>query len=176
MAPHSSTLAWKIPWREEPGRLQSMGSRRVGHDAVATGTLSTAERSYPTSEVRGRSREDPMPEGWQPRRVTPRPRSGAAAESARLRRRRNSREEPARVWGQGRRPRGATSCPRPGWRPGGATSHQRSHGCTGTGGPRGAISRWRSGRLVVRRYPSSKVRSSGCAMLEQPWRDTPRPR
>ena len=31
MAPHSSTLAWKIPWREEPGRLQSMGLRRVGH-------------------------------------------------------------------------------------------------------------------------------------------------
>ena len=32
MAPHSSTLAWKIPWMEEPGRLQSMGSQRVGHD------------------------------------------------------------------------------------------------------------------------------------------------
>ena len=32
MATHSSTLAWRIPWREEPGRLQSMGSQRVGHD------------------------------------------------------------------------------------------------------------------------------------------------
>ena len=32
MAPHSSILAWKIPWVEEPGRLQSMGSQRVGHD------------------------------------------------------------------------------------------------------------------------------------------------
>ena len=32
MAPHSSTLAWKIPWTEESGGLQSMGSRRVGHD------------------------------------------------------------------------------------------------------------------------------------------------
>jgi len=32
MAPHSSTLAWKIPWMEEPGGLQSMGSLRVGHD------------------------------------------------------------------------------------------------------------------------------------------------
>ena len=32
MAPHYSTLAWKIPWMEDPGRLQSMGSRRVGHD------------------------------------------------------------------------------------------------------------------------------------------------
>ena len=32
MAPHSSTFAWKLPWMEEPGRLQSMGSLRVGHD------------------------------------------------------------------------------------------------------------------------------------------------
>ena len=32
MAPHSSTLAWKIPWVDEPGRLQSMESLRVGHD------------------------------------------------------------------------------------------------------------------------------------------------
>ena len=32
MATHSSTLAWKIPWTKEPGRLQPMGSQRVGHD------------------------------------------------------------------------------------------------------------------------------------------------
>ena len=32
MATHSSTLAWEIPWTEEPGRLQFMGSQRVGHD------------------------------------------------------------------------------------------------------------------------------------------------
>ena len=32
MVTHSSNLAWKIPWRAEPGRLQSMGSQRVGHD------------------------------------------------------------------------------------------------------------------------------------------------
>ena len=32
MATHPSTLAWKIPWTEEPGRLQSMGSQRVGQD------------------------------------------------------------------------------------------------------------------------------------------------
>ena len=32
MATHSSTLGWRIPWREEPSRLQSMGSQRVGHD------------------------------------------------------------------------------------------------------------------------------------------------
>ena len=34
MATHSSILAWKIPWTEEPGGLQSMGSQRVGHDLV----------------------------------------------------------------------------------------------------------------------------------------------
>ena len=34
MATHSSTLAWKIPWMEEPGRLQSMGSQRVRHDCA----------------------------------------------------------------------------------------------------------------------------------------------
>ena len=32
MATHASILAWRIPWTEEPGRLQSMGSQRVGHD------------------------------------------------------------------------------------------------------------------------------------------------
>ena len=38
-ATHSSTLAWKIPWVEEPGGLQSMGSQRVGHDFTFTFTL-----------------------------------------------------------------------------------------------------------------------------------------
>ena len=41
MAPHSSTLAWKIPWMEEPGRLQSMGSLRVGHDWATSRSLFT---------------------------------------------------------------------------------------------------------------------------------------
>ena len=40
MAPHSSTLAWKIPWTEEPGRLQSMGSPRVGCDWATSLSLS----------------------------------------------------------------------------------------------------------------------------------------
>ena len=40
MAPHFSTLAWKIPWMEEPGRLQSMGSLRVGHDWASSLSLS----------------------------------------------------------------------------------------------------------------------------------------
>ena len=41
MAPHSSTLAWKIPWMEEPDRLQSMGSLRVGHDWATSLSLFT---------------------------------------------------------------------------------------------------------------------------------------
>ena len=41
MAPHSSTLAWKIPWTEEPGGLQSTGSRRVGHDWATSLSLFT---------------------------------------------------------------------------------------------------------------------------------------
>ena len=39
MAPHSSTLAWEIPWMEEPGRLQSIGLQRVGHDFTFTFTF-----------------------------------------------------------------------------------------------------------------------------------------
>ena len=41
MAPHSSTLAWKIPWTEEPGRLQSKGSRRIGHNGTTSLSLLT---------------------------------------------------------------------------------------------------------------------------------------
>ena len=41
MAPHSSTLAWKIPWMVEPGRLQSMGSLRVGNDRATSLSLFT---------------------------------------------------------------------------------------------------------------------------------------
>ena len=39
MAIYSRTIAWKIPWTEEPGRLQAMGSQRVGHDGVTSLTL-----------------------------------------------------------------------------------------------------------------------------------------
>ena len=59
--------------------------------AAAASAFSTG--GYPTSEVRGRSPEDPMPERRRPRGVTPRPRSGAAAESARLQGHRNGLEE-----------------------------------------------------------------------------------
>ena len=41
MATHSRTLAWRIPWTEQPGRLQSMGSLRVGHDRATSLSLFT---------------------------------------------------------------------------------------------------------------------------------------
>ena len=43
MATHSSTLAWKIPWTEEPGRLQSMGLQRVRHDRATSLSLSISK-------------------------------------------------------------------------------------------------------------------------------------
>ena len=52
MATHSSTLAWKIPWTEEPGRLQSMGSLRVGHD-WATSLTSLSSGYMPRSGIAG---------------------------------------------------------------------------------------------------------------------------
>ena len=51
MAPHSSILAWKIPWTEKPGRLQSMGLQRAGHDRACTHTMSPQHLS-PASAVR----------------------------------------------------------------------------------------------------------------------------
>ena len=75
------------------------------------------------SKVRGRSREDHMPEGRWPRGVTPHLRSGAAAESTRLRRRRNGREELPRVRGQGQRLGGDTPSPKPKARAAGRRSY-----------------------------------------------------
>ena len=46
MATHSSILAWKIPWTEEPGRLQSKGSQRVGHNWATSLSLFTFTTSY----------------------------------------------------------------------------------------------------------------------------------
>ena len=48
MAPHSSTLAWKIPWTEEPGRLQSIGSLRVRHDQTTSLSLYALEKEMAT--------------------------------------------------------------------------------------------------------------------------------
>ena len=63
MAPHSSTLAWKIPWTEEPGRLQTIGSLRVGHNWATSLSLFTFvhwRRKWQTTPVflRGES------QGW----------------------------------------------------------------------------------------------------------------
>ena len=69
-----------------------------------TGTLSTAERSHPTFEVRGRSQEDPIPKGRQPRGVTPRPRSGAEARRTPYPKG-GGQEELPHVLGQGQQPR-----------------------------------------------------------------------
>ena len=132
------------------------------------GTHSMAERIYPMSEARGRSWEDPMPEGLRPRGVTPYPRSGrlpgvpgcnspGAAERSypTSEVRGGSWEELPPAQGQGQRPGRATPSP-------------RSGGYTGAGGPRGAIPRSRSGGAAVGRYSSFKVRSSSCTLLEQP--------
>jgi len=54
MAPHSSTLAWRIPWMEEPGGLQSMGSLRVGHDWATSLHTSLHHNFYTHSSVDGR--------------------------------------------------------------------------------------------------------------------------
>ena len=51
MAPDSSTLAWKIPWMEEPGRLQSMESLRVGHDFTFTFTFMHWRRKWQPTPV-----------------------------------------------------------------------------------------------------------------------------
>ena len=128
---------------------------RVGQEA-ATGMLSAAERSHPMSKVRGRSREDPMPEGQWPRGVTPCPRSGAAAESTRLRLRRNDREELPSIGGQRGRPRGDTQHPRSGAVTRGVIPRPRSGVAT-----RGVTLRPRSGAAAGRRYPMPKARGQG---------------
>ena len=57
MATHSSTLAWKIPWMDKPGRLQSMGSQRVGHNCATSlhfTSSSTLAWKIPWTEEPGR--------------------------------------------------------------------------------------------------------------------------
>ena len=51
MATHSSILAWRIPWTEERGRLQSMGLQRVGHDCVTSLSLSQGETLIENAEI-----------------------------------------------------------------------------------------------------------------------------
>ena len=87
---------------------------------------------------------------WRPGGATPRPRSGAAAQRSYP-----ASEARGSIRGQGQRPGGETPPP-------------RSSGCMGARGSRGSIPGSKSEGAAVRRYPSSKVRSSGCALLEQP--------
>ena len=54
MAPHSSTLAWKIPWTEEPGGLLSMGSHRVGHRDLAAAAAAAQIQSFHGFALGGR--------------------------------------------------------------------------------------------------------------------------
>ena len=94
--------------------------------------------------------------------------SVAVAESARLRWRRSGREELPYVQGRGSGREELPHARGQGQQPRGATPHPRSGGYMGAGGLRGATQHSRSGGAAVRRYLSSKVRSSGCALLEQP--------
>ena len=74
-APHSSTLAWKIPWMEEPGRLPSMGSHRVGHDwsdlAVAAATYVNFRGQKGPHLTGGRAQQLKNSDVQRPRRKNP---------------------------------------------------------------------------------------------------------
>ena len=139
----------------ESASCNGTGMAEKSYSSLRSGAA--ARRSYPTSEVRGSSREE-LPyirgQGPWPWGDTLHPRSEAAAG--------RSYPTPPRL-----RPEAVAGMTNP-------TSKEQW--LPGTGGPRGAIPCWRSGRAVVRRYPWSKVRSSSCALLEQPWRDTTCPR
>ena len=101
-----------------------------------------------------------MPEMRRPRGVTQHPRSGAAAESARLGQHRNGGEELPHVGGQGGNRVELSRVRGQGRRVGGATPPPRSGGCMGAGGPRGSIPRSRSEGAAMRRYPLSKVKET----------------
>ena len=93
------------------------------------------------SKVRGRSREDPMPEGQRPRRATPRLRSGAGAKSARLQWCRNGREELPKSEIRGSSREELPHARGQGLQLGGAIPPPRSSGFVGAGGLREAIPR-----------------------------------
>ena len=59
MAPHSSTLAWKIPWTEEPGRLQSMESLGVGHDWGDLAAAAAVAAGGPETDAEGLTSRSP---------------------------------------------------------------------------------------------------------------------
>ena len=101
-----------------------------------------------------------MPKGWRPRGVTPRPRAGAAAESTRLRRRRNGGEELPRVRGRGvGRPRGDTQRPRSGVATRGVTHLPKSGAAGGRSYPTPPCPRPRA--AAGRSNPTPEARGSG---------------
>ena len=125
--------------------------RRTLARAAATGAFIMTERSYPTSEVRGRSHEDPMPEGrWQEElphvrgqgqwpRVPGCDGTGTAERNYPTSEvRGGGQEELPHIPGQGGGREDLPHAGGQGPRPGGATPPPRSSGCRGTGGPRGA--------------------------------------
>ena len=118
LRPRSGAEAGRTPCPRGGGQEELPHVRGQGWQLRVPGCDSpgAAERSYPTSEVRGRSREDTLPKGWWPRGATSRPRSGAAAGRSYRRSevRGSSREALPCVQDQGWQPRGATPCPRPG--------------------------------------------------------------
>ena len=119
----------------------------------ATPCLRSGAEAGRTPCPRGGGQEElPHVQGqkWRPGGATPRPRSGAAAQRSYP-----ASEARGSIRGQGQRPGGETPPP-------------RSSGCMGARGSRGSIPCSKSEGAAVRRYPSSKVRSSGCALLEQP--------
>ena len=69
MTTHSSILAWRIPWTEEPGRLQFMGSQKVGHDRetnIWASLVAQTERNPPAmweTWIPSLGREDPLEKG-----------------------------------------------------------------------------------------------------------------
>ena len=64
MATHTSVLAWRIPWTEEPGRLQSMGSQRVRHD-WATSTFTVTQQIISSSDCDVQWKLDFIRQPWQ---------------------------------------------------------------------------------------------------------------
>ena len=160
--PRSGAEARRTPCPRGGGQEELPHVRGQGQRPRVPGCdgAGTAERSYPTPKVRGGSWEE-LPcirgQGWWSRGATlcPRPRAVSGRTYPMPEARDSSPEDLPYTQSQGLRPGGANPSP-------------KSGGCTGAGGPRGAIPRSRSEGSVVRRYPSSKVRSSSCALLEQP--------
>ena len=138
-AAKNARLQWRRNGREELPNVRGQGQKLERPHARGV----AAKRSYPTL----RSGQWPRVPGCDG--------TGSAKWSYPTSEARGgSREELPPARGQGQRPRGATPSP-------------RSGGCVGAGGPRGATPCSRSGGMAVRRYPSYKVRSSGCTLLEQ---------